>query len=98
MQFAKSLLILGLVFLTILSAVNAAAFDITTEPIKDRIIVNEFATYKIAIKNNLQVNDEYRIYTLDFPTWGMRTDPIANPITLELAPSEGGSVEVLLDP
>lgn len=98
MQFAKSLLIFGLVFSLILSAVNAASFDITTEAIKDRIIVNEFATYKIAVKNNLQVKDEYRIYTLDFPTWGMRTDPIVNPITLELAPGEEGSVEVLIDP
>ena len=98
MRFAKNLLIFGLVFSMLLSVANAAAFDIATEPIKDRIVVNEFATYKISVKNNLNVKDEYRIYTLDFPTWDIRTDPIVNPITLELAPGEEGSVEVVVDP
>ncbi len=98
MQFAKSWLIFGLVFLMALSAANAASFDISTEAIKDRIIVNEFASYKITVKNNLNIEDEYRIYSLDFPTWDIRTDPIVNPITLEVAPGEEGSVEVLVDP
>jgi hypothetical protein len=52
----------------------------------------------MSIKNNLQQNDEYRIYSLDFPTWDVRTDPIVNPITLELMPSEEGNIEIVVDP
>ena len=98
MGFVKSLPVLALIFLMLLSVSNAASFDIKTEPIKEKIVVNEFAKYKVSVKNNLNVNDEYRIYSLDFPIWGVRTDPIVNPITLELAPGEEGSVELLVDP
>ena len=59
---------------------------------------DEFAAFQLDIKNNLDKKDEYRIYTLDFPTWDVRTEPIVNPITLELGPREEGSVELVVDP
>lgn len=98
MGYAKRFTILLFTLLMVLSLAYAASFDITTEPIKERIVVSEFATYKVTVKNNLDVRDEYRIYSLDFPTWGVRTDPLINPITLELNPGEEGSVELLIDP
>ncbi len=98
MGFVKSLPIIVIMFLMLLLVSNAASFDITTEPIKEKIIVNEFAKYTVTVKNNLNVKDEYRIYSLDFPIWDVRTDPIVNPITLELNPGEEGSVEILVDP
>jgi len=98
MLFTKRLILFTIIFSMYILLVNAASFDATPVTINNRIIIDEFATFKIEIKNNLDRNDEYRIYSLDFPTWDIRTDPIGNPITLELGPNEEGSVEIVVDP
>ena len=94
----RKLILLTIIFSIFISIANAASFDATAAPIDNRIVIDEFATFKLDIKNNLGKPDEYRIYTLDFPTWDIRTDPIVNPITLELKPREEGSVELVVDP
>jgi len=93
----KSILI-AIIFTFYISIANAASFDANANPIDNRIVIDEFATFKLDITNNLNNKDEYRIYTLDFPTWDVRTDPIVNPITLELGPGEDGSVDLVVDP
>lgn len=98
MGFFKKYTIFAFVLLLYISLVNAAAFDIEVVPINNRISIDEFAYFQIIIKNNLNQADDYRIYTSDFPTWDVRTDPIANPITLELSPNSEGSVEIVVDP
>lgn len=99
--FRKSLLfaVMLLLFISIaVSIANADSFDANATPIDDRIVIDEFATFQLNIKNNLDQRDEYRIYTLDFPIWDVRTEPIVNPITLELKPGEEGNVELVVDP
>ncbi|MCH8067333.1 MAG: hypothetical protein IIC69_02005 [Nanoarchaeota archaeon] len=98
MLLLKKLILFTIIFSLYLSIVNAASFDATAVPINDRIVIDEFAAFQLNIKNNLDRYDEYRIYTLDFPTWDIRTEPIANPITLELEPGAEGSVELVVDP
>ena len=99
MRFVRNILVVMLVFFLYLSAANAASFQVAATPIEDRIVLDQFAKFRIEIKNNLkETKDEYRIYTLYFPTWYVRTDPIANHITLELGPGEEGSVELVVDP
>ena len=49
MGFVKSLPIIVIMFLMLLSVSNAASFDITTEPIKEKTIVNEYAKYKVSL-------------------------------------------------
>jgi hypothetical protein len=98
MFFAKKVILFTLIFSIYISIVNAASFEAAATPIDDRIVIDEFAKFSIEVKNNLKVKDEFRIYTLDFPTWDLRTEPIINPITIELGPGEKGSVEVLIDP
>ena len=95
--FKKSLLF-TFIFLIYISVVYAASFDVEVVPLDDEIIIDEFATFQLNIKNNLRQIDEYRIYTLNFPTWDVRTDPIVNPITLELKPGKEGNVELVVDP
>ncbi|MAE42965.1 hypothetical protein CMO93_04285 [Candidatus Woesearchaeota archaeon] len=97
MIFLKRYLIL-FILLIYISLVNAASFDVEVVPIDDRIAIDEFAKFQIEIKNNLGQADEYRIYNSNFPTWDVRTDPIVNPITLELEPGEKGSLELIVDP
>ena len=91
--------VLFILFLSLYSSIAyAAAFDVDVVPIKSKIVIDEFATFQLNIKNNLDKTDEYRIYSLNFPIWDVRTDPIINPITLELGPKEEGSVELTIDP
>jgi len=99
MDFLKRFIALIVVFSVYISIANAASFEATIVPIEDRIVIDEFAKFRIDISNNLkETKDEYRIYTLDFPIWDVRTEPILNPITLELGPGKEGSVEIVVDP
>ncbi len=98
MAFSKKNAIFTLVFLISISSAYAASFDASSAAIHSRIIIDEFAKFRIDIRNNLEQSDEYRIYTLDFPTWDVRTEPIANPITLAVAPESNGSIEIVVDP
>jgi len=98
MKLVKNSIFLA-IFLVIFSSVTYAAnFDVEATPIKNRIIIDEFATFTLNVKNNLDKKDEFRIYSLNFPTWDIRTDPIINPITLELEPGQEGSVDIIVDP
>ena len=98
MAFSKKIMLFTLVFLIYLSAAYAASFEASSAAIHNRIVIGELAKFRIDIRNNLEQSDEYRIYTLDFPTWDVRTDPIANPITLNVAPGSNGSIEIVVDP
>jgi hypothetical protein len=98
MLFLKKSLNLAFVLLLYASIVSAASFDIDVVPISDRIALDEFAKFQINVKNNLNHAEEFRIYTTNFPTWDVRTDPIVNPIVIELESGEQGNVEIIADP
>ena len=76
----------------------AASFDVKAVPVLDAIDINEPAKFNFEITNNLNTRQEFRVYTLDYPFWDIRTEPIANPITLEVMPKSTGSIEILIDP
>ena len=76
----------------------AASFDVKAVPVLDTIDINEPAKFNFEITNNLNTRQEFRIYTLDYPFWDIRTDPIANPITLAVMPKSTESIEILIDP
>ena len=78
--------------------VFAQSFEVQAQAINNRIDISEFAEYRIKISNDNLLDDVFRITNLNFPTWDVRTDPIANPITLELGPGENGSIDILVDP
>tara|TARA_Y100000310_G_scaffold203351_1_gene203588 strand:- start:22456 stop:23886 length:1431 start_codon:yes stop_codon:yes gene_type:complete len=98
MILLRKFILITIIFSLFISIANASSFDVGATPINNRIVIDEFATFKLDVKNNLAKSDEYRIYSLAFPTWDIRTDPIVNPITLELKPGEQGSVELVVDP
>ncbi|MBS3102775.1 hypothetical protein J4458_05010 [Candidatus Woesearchaeota archaeon] len=70
-----SLFLFMLLFATI---AYAEPFDVNAVPIKDAIGIEEDAKYRLEIKNNLDIRQEFRIYTLDYPFWDIRTEPIAS--------------------
>jgi hypothetical protein len=86
------------VLLLLASAAYSASFTVKAEPIKSKIVIDEFAAYKVIIKNNLDKVDEFRIYNPDFPVWDIRTEPLLNPITIGIPSKSEGSVEIIIDP
>src|SRR3972149_3802309 len=98
MDFFRKLSIFAIVLVLYASLANAELFDISVEPIKDKISIDELAKFKLTIKNNIKDADQYRIYSPDFPIWDVRTDPNANPITLDVQPGKDGSVDLVVDP
>ena len=98
MDFFKKLGIFAFIFLLYASLANAELFDMSVEPVNDKISIDEFAKFKLTIKNNINYADEYRIYSPDFPIWDVRTEPIANPITVDVSPGKEGSIELVVDP
>jgi hypothetical protein len=87
------------VLLLYVSFAHAASFEVEIIPVNSRIAIDEFAKFELVIKNNnLNQKEEYRIYNPNFPTWDVRTEPLVNPITLEVEPKSEGSVELIVDP
>jgi len=98
MDLFKKIAFFVIVFSFFISIVHAANFEVEVVPVNDRIVIDETATFQLNIKNNLANTDEYRIYTLDFPTWDVRTEPLVNPITLIVRSRSEGSIEIIVDP
>ena len=98
MDFFKKFSIFAFVLLLYASLANAALFDISVEPVKDKISIDGLAKFNLTIKNNIKQIDEYRIYSPDFPIWDVRTDPIVNPITLDVNSGGEGSIELIVEP
>jgi len=98
MNIGKNTILFALILSIYITTVSAAAFDVSVVPLNDKISIDEFAKFEIVVKNNMQQADEFRLYTSDFPIWDVRTEPLVNPITLNLRPGEEGSVELIVDP
>jgi len=82
-----------LIMAVILANVAAAAdFEVNPVPQKNKIGVTEFAVFNLSVTNNGDKEDDFRIYTLDYPTWEIRTSPLINPIKLTIGPGETKSV------
>lgn len=94
----KYILLFLVVFTLYSSIAYAASFEVNAAAIVDAIAIDEDAKYSLEIKNNLDMMQEFRIYTLDYPFWDIRTEPITNPITLKVLPKSANSIEILIDP
>ena len=88
------LLILGIC----ISSVHAISFELNAIPIKNSITIDEVAKFKIEITNNFNKEQTFRIYSLAYPIWDIYTEPIINPILLDVAPNSKNSVELIVNP
>jgi len=98
MRRIKKYILFLLISIICISSVHAISFEINTTPVKNKITIEEIAKFNLNIKNYLNKQQTFRIYTLDYPTWDIYTQPIVNPIELDVAPNSENSVELLVDP
>ncbi len=94
----NNLLVLIFVFLLVLSSVHAISFDASVVAIKDKIIVDELAEFDIVIENHLDTAEEFTIKKSGYPFWDMYTDPVQNPINVQVPGQGTGKVRLFVDP
>jgi len=87
-----------LISIICISSVNAVSFELDAVPIKNKITINEVAKFKVEVTNTLNKEQTFRIYILDYPTWDIYTEPIINPILLDVASNSKNSVEIIVNP
>ena len=98
MYKAKRYILFLLTLIICISSVHSISFELNSTPIKNKIAIDEVAKFKLEVKNNLNKEQTLRIYTLDYPTWDIYTQPIINPILLDIPPNSENSIELIVDP
>ena len=98
MNKIKKYLLFLLILIIYISSVNAISFELDAVPIKNKITINEVAKFKVEVTNTLNKEQTFRIYILDYPTWDIYTEPIINPIQLDVASNSKNSVEIIVNP
>lgn len=92
-------LIISFVLIGILSqGAMALSFSYNATAVNDKIEINEQAEYTLELKNKLAQSQTLRVYSLDYPTWDVRTDPIMNPMLIDLEPSEKKTLDLVVQP
>ncbi len=94
----KKIHILLLLFLICISSVHAISFEVNAVPVKDKIKIEETAKFELEITNSLNEQQTFSVYSLSYPTWDIRTEPIINPIEVDVAPGSKETLELLVNP
>ncbi len=97
MNTKKGVLLFVAVLLLSIS-VSAANFDVDFEAVDNTITFGQLAVFKIRVTNNLNTKETFRIKTLDYPVWEIKTEPILNPIQFSLSPDQTKEIDLLVDP
>ena len=90
--------ILILALILSVNIAHAAAFEANVTPVKDKIVVDEVAEFRIEIRNNLDTNEEFTIKKGGYPFWDMYTVPLQNPMTLSVPANSLASLKLFVKP
>ncbi|MFC1768894.1 hypothetical protein ACFLZX_03975 [Nanoarchaeota archaeon] len=82
--------------LLLVGMVNGFEADVSPESVS--IPIDSFAKFNVTIKNSEDFQDVFRIFFLHYPEWEIKTDPLENPILMELGPGEEGVREIIIKP
>ena len=94
----KKLLFLVFMALLCLNLVSAVDFTVSAVPISNNINIDERASFNFSITNNLNSDENFRIYSLSYPEWDIQTDPISNPIMIIVPAMSTASLKLFVDP
>lgn len=98
MNTIKKGVLLFIVVLLISISVSAANFEVELQPTDDTITFGQLAQFKIIIKNNLNTIETFKVKTLDYPVWEIKTEPILNPIQFSVMPNKKREIDLLVNP
>jgi len=90
----------GVVFwvVALLLIIPAFAFKVDITPNAVSIPADGTAHFNVTIKNTESYFDQFRVFSLLYPDWDLRTDPIENPIIISLGPGEEQTKGIIVQP
>jgi len=98
MNMIKKGVLLFIMVLLVSLSVSAVDFEVDFEAIDNTITLGQLAEFKLTIRNNMDVKETFRVKTLDYPTWEVKTDPILNPIQFSIEPGKKREIDLLINP
>ena len=78
---------LALFLFLFLPVAMAASFKVDVTPVVDSIVITDDAKFEFKITNKKEVKQEFKIFTLDFPFWDIRTEPLDSSLRSSLEAS-----------
>ncbi len=97
MVMKKGVFLLTFVLL-LMPIIYAEDFKVSFTPVQNQIKAEEAAKFNLTISNSLERIEQFRVFTMDYPTWDIYTDPIQNPIIVEVQPKSEKTIILLVDP
>jgi len=98
MNTIKKSVLLFIAVLMLSISVSAANFEVEFEAVEKTITFGQLAEYKLTVRNNLNTKETFRVKTLDYPIWEVKTDPILNPIQFSVNPDKKREISLFLNP
>jgi len=98
MHTIKKSVLLFIAVLLLSISVSARSFDAIFEPIDNTITFGQLAKFKLEVRNDLSTIETFRVRTLDYPTWELKTEPVLNPIQFTVMPDKKREIELFLNP
>lgn len=86
------------IFLLVPIVYSADQFYAEIKPINEKIYEDEAASFYLRIINNLGATDEFRIYTLDHPIWGIYSAPGEYSISATVGPKDDETITIFVEP
>ncbi len=98
MNTIKKSVLLFIAVLLLSISVSAANFEVEFEAIDNTITMGQLAEFRLTVRNNLDTKETFRVKTLDYPIWEIKTDPILNPIQFSINPDKKREIDILVNP
>ncbi len=98
MALIKRAILSVMAVLLLLPFASALSFLVGITPVKDSITMDSEAVFDIKITNNYNSAESFRIKNPNYPMWDIKTDPLQNPISLEIAQNESKIQKIIIAP
>lgn len=98
MTTIKKGVLLFIAVLLLSVSVSAADFEVDFEAMDNAITIGQLAKFNLAVTNNLNTRQSFRVKTLDYPLWEVKTEPVLNPIQFSVEPGKTKEIELFVNP
>ncbi|MBW2989650.1 hypothetical protein KY358_05025 [Candidatus Woesearchaeota archaeon] len=98
METIKKGVLLLIAVLLLSFSVYARSFDASFEAVDSTITFGQLAEYKLEVRNDLSTSEDFKVKTLDYPLWEIKTDPVLNPIQFTVMPERKKEITLFINP
>src|SRR3990167_7351806 len=98
MALIKKVILSVMAVLLLLPLVSALSFLAEITPAKASITMDGEAIFEVKITNNYNSAESFKIKNPNYPIWDIKTDPLQNPIVIEIAPNKSKIQTIIITP